>query len=57
MKTVLKRNRFQDDEDIKKNMTVGLNADPLEAFVDCFQELLKRFNKCIQVGGDYFAYK
>jgi hypothetical protein len=29
-----------------------LNAVPSEAFVDCLQKLFKRFNKCIQVGGD-----
>jgi 7-cyano-7-deazaguanine synthase in queuosine biosynthesis len=31
-----------------------LNAAPLEAFPDCSQQFLKRFNKCIEVGGDYF---
>jgi hypothetical protein len=31
-----------------------LNAVPLEAFADCFQKLLERCKKYIQVGGDYF---
>jgi hypothetical protein len=39
VKTVLKGKRFQDVEDIKKNVTAELNAVPLEAFADCFQKL------------------
>jgi hypothetical protein len=50
------RKRFQ-DVDIKKYVTVELTGVSLEASVDCFQNLVKRFNKCIQVGGDYFEYK
>jgi hypothetical protein len=42
---------------MKENMTTRLNAVPLEAFADCFQKHFKRFNKCIQVDGDYFEYK
>jgi hypothetical protein len=49
-----KGKRFQDVEDIKKNLTAELNVVPLEAFADCFQKIFKRFNKCIQVHGDYF---
>jgi hypothetical protein len=52
MKTALKGKRFQDVEDITKNVTVELNAVPLESFADCFQEIFERFNKFIQVGGD-----
>jgi hypothetical protein len=54
VKTVLKGKRFQDVEDIKKNMTTELNAVPLEAFADYFQKLFERCNKCFRVGGDYF---
>jgi hypothetical protein len=36
-------------------MMPELNAILLEALADCFQELFKHFNKCIQVGGDYFG--
>jgi hypothetical protein len=39
---------------VKENVTAKLNAVPLEAFADCIQELFKRFNKGIQVGGDCF---
>jgi hypothetical protein len=48
------RTEVQDAEDIKKNLTAEMNAVPLEAFADCFQKLLKRFNKSIQVGPIYF---
>jgi histone-lysine N-methyltransferase SETMAR len=37
VKTALKGKRFQDVEDIKKNVTAELNAVLLEAFVDCFK--------------------
>jgi hypothetical protein len=56
MKTALKGQRCQDVEDIKKNMTVELNAVPLEAFADCFQKHFEQCNKCNQVHGDYFEY-
>jgi hypothetical protein len=47
VKTAIKGKRFQDVEDIKKNMTAELNAVPLEAFADCFQKHFERCNKCI----------
>jgi hypothetical protein len=53
VKIALKGKRFQDVEDIKKNVMAELNAVSLEAFVDCFQKLFKRHNKCFQVGGDF----
>jgi hypothetical protein len=34
-----------------------INIAPLEAFDDCFLNLLKRCNKSIQVGGGCFEYK
>jgi hypothetical protein len=54
MKTALKRKRLQDIEDIKKNVTAELTAVSLEVFAECFQKFFKRFNKHIQVGGNYF---
>jgi hypothetical protein len=57
VKTAFKGKRFQDVEDIKRNVMAELNAVPLEAFADCFQKLVEGCNKCIQVGGDYFEYK
>jgi hypothetical protein len=40
VKTVLRGKRFQDVEDIKKNVTAGLSALPFEAVTDCFQNIL-----------------
>jgi hypothetical protein len=54
VKTVLKGKRFQDVEDITKNVMAKLNSIPLGAFADCFQKLFERCNKYIQVGKDYF---
>jgi histone-lysine N-methyltransferase SETMAR len=54
VKTALKGKRFEDVEDIKKNVTAEMNAIPLGAISDCFQKLFVRCNKSIQVGGDYF---
>jgi hypothetical protein len=53
MKTAFKGNRFQHAED-KKTVMAELNAAPLEAFADYFQKLFKQFNKCTQVGKNYF---
>jgi histone-lysine N-methyltransferase SETMAR len=38
VKTALKGKRFQDVENIKKNVTAELSAVPLEAFADCFHK-------------------
>jgi histone-lysine N-methyltransferase SETMAR len=54
VKSALEGKRFQDVEDIKKNVTPELNALPLEAFAGYFQKLFEPCHKCIQVGGDYF---
>jgi hypothetical protein len=40
VKTALKGKRFQDAEDIEKNVMAELNAVPLEVFADRFQKLL-----------------
>jgi hypothetical protein len=45
--TALEGKRFQDVEDIKKNVTAELNAVSLEAFTDSFQKRFERCNKCI----------
>jgi hypothetical protein len=54
VKTSVKGKRFQDVEDIKKNVTAELNAVPSEAFADRFQKIFEQCNKCIQVSEDYF---
>jgi hypothetical protein len=51
VKTALKGKRVKNVEDIKKN--VNWTLFPLEAFADCFLELLKLFNTCVEAGGDY----
>jgi hypothetical protein len=45
VKTALKGTRFQDGEDIKKNVMAELNAVPLEACAVCFQKLFKGCHK------------
>jgi hypothetical protein len=54
VKTVLKGKKFQDVEDMKKNMMAELKTVFYEAFAECFHKLFKRFNECSQVGSDYF---
>jgi hypothetical protein len=39
VETALKGKKFQDVEDIKKNVSAELNALPLEAFAGCFRKL------------------
>jgi hypothetical protein len=34
--------------------TMELTAIPKEAFTSCFQDLQKRWQQCIDCGGDYF---
>jgi hypothetical protein len=52
--TALKEKRFQDAEDIKKNVTAELNGVRLEAFANCFQNpfTFKRFDTCNHAGGN-----
>lgn len=45
-----KESRFQDIENIVKKVTTKLNVDPLDAFDNCFMQLLERCKK-------YFAVK
>jgi hypothetical protein len=54
VKTALKGKRFHDAKDMKKKVTAELSAVLLEASAGRFQKLFKRFNTCVQVGGDYF---
>jgi hypothetical protein len=50
----MKGRDFRMFKTFRKNMTAEMKAVPLESFADCFQKLFRRFNKLIQVGGDYF---
>jgi hypothetical protein len=57
VKTVLKEKRFQNVENVKKNVTAELNTVPLEAFADCFEKLFKPFNRYIQFDGALNIYE
>lgn len=51
-KRVLKRRRFQDVMDIKKNVTTKLNDVLLDIFDDCPVQLLERCTRPISGKGD-----
>jgi hypothetical protein len=56
-KRALKRQRFQDVTDIKKNVTTKLNNVPLDISDDCLVQLLERCKRSISVKGDNFEGK
>jgi hypothetical protein len=41
-------------EAIQVAAMMELTAIPKEAFISCFQEMQKRWQQCIDCGGDYF---
>jgi [histone H3]-lysine36 N-dimethyltransferase SETMAR len=54
IKKKLKGKIFENIDDIKENVTRELNMVTLNQFSDCFASLQKRWQICIQRGGDYF---
>ena len=46
--------RYETIEEIKEAVTKVIDTLTQEDFVGAFQKLLKRYNKCIAAGGDYF---
>ncbi|GFV41733.1 histone-lysine N-methyltransferase SETMAR [Trichonephila clavipes] len=54
IKLALKRNRFDDIPDIHRNATWPLNSIPNEDFLQSFQDMYSRSQRCIVMGGDYF---
>jgi transaldolase len=54
LKTVLKGNRFEDIDEIKKNATSTLNTIPKDSFKICFQQWQDRWKKCDSPQGEYF---
>ena len=54
LKENLRGNRFSTIEDMKEAVTRVLNTLTQEDFQGGFQKLLERYNKCIDVGGEYF---
>jgi hypothetical protein len=53
-KSDLKGRRFQDTEDIQKNVTMALKAVPQQEFLKCFQQWQHRWAKCTAAEEEYF---
>ena len=54
LKKNLRGNLYSTIEDMKEAVTRVLNTLTQEDFQGAFQKLLERYNKCIDVGGEYF---
>jgi hypothetical protein len=54
MKSALKRRRFQDIEDIHRNVKKALKDVPQQEFQKCFQQWQHRWAKCTAAQGEYF---
>ena len=46
--------RYETIEEMKEAVTKVIDTLTQEDFYGAFQKLLKRYNKCIAAGGDYF---
>jgi hypothetical protein len=53
MKSALKGPRFQDIEDIRKNVMTALKAIPWQEFQKCHQQWQNHWAKCIAAQGEY----
>ena len=54
LKENLRGNRYSTIENMKEAVTRVLNTLTQEDFQGAFQKLLERYNKCIDVRGEYF---
>jgi hypothetical protein len=54
IKSVLNGRRFQDIEDIHKNLTKSLKAIPLQEFQKYFQQWQHYWAECTAAQGEYF---
>ena len=54
LKENLRGSRYETTEEMKEAVTRVINTLTQEDFLGAFQKLLKRYNKCIAAGGDYF---
>ena len=54
MKRNLKGKRFQNVEEVRVKMTETLKAITLQQFQNCFEQLKRRWDKCIDCQGEYF---
>ena len=46
--------RYETIEEMKEALTKVIDTLTQEDFHEAFQKLLKRYNKCIAAGGEYF---
>jgi hypothetical protein len=51
---LLKGNRFQDMDEIKRNTMTWVLAFPKSQFKKCFRQRKDRWNKCVVCEGTYF---
>jgi hypothetical protein len=56
LKKRLKERRHENIDDIQAAATMELTGIPKEAFTSCFQDLQKRWQQCIDCGGDRKHY-
>jgi hypothetical protein len=54
LKTVLEGNRFEDIDEINKNVTSTLNTIPKDSFKICLQQWQDPWEKCVSSQGEYF---
>jgi hypothetical protein len=54
VKLAMKGDRHETIQDIKRQSTAVLNVVPQIEYSDYFQELVNRFQLCIDSEGDYF---
>jgi len=54
LKSIMKGTRFADVATVQERVTAVLRSIPTEAFVDSFQKLYERYQKCVVKNGDYF---
>jgi hypothetical protein len=54
LKYTLKGRRFQTIQEITENSQTELRAIPKKAYQDCCQKWQRRWELCINAGGEYF---
>lgn len=53
LKTHLGSKRFVDDEDVEREVRMWLRQQPKDFYAAGFGALIKRWDKCLNIGGDY----
>ena len=54
LKEVLRGSRFEDLEDVQRNVTKVLRSIPNEEFQRCTHSWFQRLKRCVESNGDYF---